>query len=502
MSAIEQLREKLNEVSRLGQAAAVLDWDQQCYMPPGGGDARAEQSAVIQKVIHEKFTSDEVGELLETSASELNGASLDSDDAALIRITKMDFDRETKVPGALVAEQAKVTSLAHEVWVKARKEKDFKTFQPWLERIVDNCRQIAEHRGYKDHIYDALLEEFEAGTKTSEVERIFTDLRPSLVDLVQQIKDSPAKVDNSIMSREYPVEKQLEICNDLVKRIGFDFTNGRQDQAAHPFCTNFSNNDVRITTRFDAHWLPGSVFASMHEAGHAMYEQGSPDKFEGTTLSGGTSLGFHESQSRMWENQIGRSRAFIDYYFPVLKEKFPDSLGSVTAEQFYLAANKVAPSMIRVEADEVTYGLHIMLRFELEKLMIEGKVRFSDLPELWNTKMQEYLGITPKDDAEGVLQDVHWSSGILGYFPTYQLGNLISSQLWEKMQAAIPDIYSQIERGDFQAILEWLRSNVHQYGRKYLPGELIMRITGKAVDSGPYMGYLRTKYKDIYQLGD
>ena len=286
-----------------------------------------------------------------------------------------------------------------------------------------------------------------------------------------------------------------------MKRIGFDFETGRQDQAAHPFCTSFSTKDVRITTRFDEHYLPGSVFASMHEAGHAMYEQGSPEKYDSTPLRGGTSLGFHESQSRMWENQVGRSRQFINYYFPVLKEKFPESLGKVTAEEFYKAANKVEPTLIRVEADEVTYGLHIMLRFELEKLMVEDKVKFSDLPDLWNTKMKEYLGVTPPNDAEGVLQDVHWSSGIIGYFPTYQLGNLISAQLWEKMLQGMPDLYEQIGRGEFSNLLGWLRKNVHQHGRKYLPGELIVKVTGRQVESETYMKYLRGKYGDIYQLG-
>jgi carboxypeptidase Taq len=499
MSALETLKSRLNEVVRLRQAASLVDWDQQCYMPPGGSDARAEQAAVLQKVIHEKFTSDEIGELLDKSAAEA-GTDIENDDAALVRATRRDYDLETKVSAALVAEFAKTTSLAHDVWVKARKANDYKQFQPWLEKIVDLCRQIAEHRGYEDHIYDALIHPFEPGMKTAEVDRIFSELRPRLVDLVKMVQDSPTKVDASVMTRKYDVENQKEICNDIVSRIGYDFNNGRQDQAPHPFCTNFSNKDVRITTRFDENFLPGSVFASMHEAGHAMYEQGSPDKFEGTPLAGGCSLGFHESQSRMWENQIGRSRQFIDYYFPTLHAKFPESLGDITAEKFYLAANKVEPSLIRVEADEMTYGLHIMLRFELEKLMVEGKVNFSELPDLWNSKMQEYLGVTPPNDAQGVLQDVHWSSGIIGYFPTYQLGNLISAQLWEKMQAEIPDIYGGIARGEFKAILDWLRKNVHSQGSKFLPGELIQRITGNPIQTEPYFKYLRGKYGEIYGM--
>jgi len=500
MSSIAELKDILNKVARLGQAAAVLDWDQQCYMPPGGAEARAEQSAVLGRMHHDLFTSDEVGMLLEKSRSELNGAGPDSDDAALLRVTQREFDRETKVPGDLVAEFAKTTSLAHETWVKARKANDFESFRPTLEKVVDLCRQIAEHRGYEDNIYDALLDQFEPGMKSAEVDQIFGDLRPMLVEMVKRIQDSSVKADGSIMTRSYPVDKQREICNDVVKLVGYEFENGRQDEAAHPFCTNFSNKDVRITTRFDEHFLQGSVFASLHEAGHAMYEQGSPDKYEGTPLAGGVSLGFHESQSRMWENQVGRSKEFIEFYFPTLQKAFPDALGNVNAAEFRLAANNVEPSLIRVEADEVTYGLHIMLRYELEKLMLEGKVDFKDLPELWNTKMQEYLGVTPDKDANGVLQDVHWSSGILGYFPTYQLGNLISAQLWEKMNEDISDIPEQMGRGEFGHILDWLRKNVHQYGCKYMPKELIVKATGNPLSSDAYNRYIESKYSDIYSL--
>jgi carboxypeptidase Taq len=500
MSSIAGLKEILNKVERLGQASAVLDWDQQCYMPPGGAEARAEQQAVIGRLHHDLFTSDEVGTLLERSQAELNGAGPDSDDAALVVVTQREYDRETKVPGDLVAEFAKTTSLAHETWVHARKNNDFEHFRPTLEKIVELCRQVAEHRGYDDHIYDALMDPFEPGMTSAEVDQIFGDLRPTLVEMVKRIKDSSVKADGSIMTRTYPIDKQREICNDVVKLVGYDFENGRQDEAPHPFCTNFSNKDVRITTRFDEHYLPGSIFASLHEAGHAMYEQGSPDKFEGTPLAGGASLGFHESQSRMWENQVGRSKEFIGFYFPRLQKAFPDALGNVSAEDFRRAANKVEPSLIRVEADEVTYGLHIMLRYELEKMMLEGKVSFKDLPELWNTKMQDYIGVTPDSDANGVLQDVHWSSGILGYFPTYQLGNLISAQLWEKMNQDISDIPDQMARGEFGQILDWLRKNVHQYGAKYFPKDLIVKATAKPLTSEPYNKYIESKYSEIYRL--
>ena len=500
MSTLETLKERMREISHLGSARSVLGWDQQTYMPPGAAEERADQLSTLSRIIHDKFTSDEVGKLLDDAIRETEGMDYGSDDAALVRVVKRDYDLETKIPGDLVAEQTKTSSLAHEVWVNARKENDYKSFQPWLEKNVDICRRIAEHHGYEECMYDALLDEYEPGMKTSDVERIFGDLRTGLIELVRQIKESGVEVNGTIMTRKYDKQAQIEITNDLVKKIGYDLTTGRQDQAVHPFCTSFATTDVRITTRFNESYLPGSVFASMHEAGHAMYEQGSPEKFNGSPLRGGTSLGFHESQSRMWENLVGRSRPFINYYFPTLQEKFPESLGDVNAEQFYRAANHVKPSLIRVEADEVTYNLHIMLRFELEKAMIECEVNFSDLPEIWNSKMEEYLGIKPPTDAEGVLQDIHWSSGTIGYFPTYALGNLISVQLWEKITDEMTDIYEQIGRGEFSPLRQWLVENVHKHGRKFFPQELIHRITGEQIESGSYLRYLRNKYSDIYNL--
>jgi carboxypeptidase Taq len=500
MNSLDRLKERTREISHLGSAAAVLGWDQQCYMPPGAAAARADHLATMSKLIHEKFTSDEMGKLIEEAARETEGMPFESDDASLVRVIKKDFERETKVPTELVAEETKTTALAHEEWVAARKANNYKHFQPWLEKIVDIERRIAEARGYKDQIYDALMDPFEPGMKTSEVEAIFDAIRPELVQIVKDIKDSGVEVDSSILHRKYAIDKQREITNDVASRIGFDFKTGRQDEAAHPFCTSFATSDVRITTRFDENFLSGSVFATMHEAGHAMYEQGFPEHFEGTPLRGGASLGFHESQSRMWENQVGRSRPFIEYYFPILQEKFPESLGDVSVDQFYRAANKVEPSLIRVEADEVTYGLHIMLRFELEKEMIAGRVDFNTLPDLWNSKMEEYLGITPDSDANGVLQDVHWSSGIIGYFPTYQLGNLISAQLWEMIRNEITDLDDQIRRGEFSNLLSWLRKNVHAHGCKFEPADLIQRITGKPLDSKPYLTYLRSKFGTIYGI--
>lgn len=500
MSANQKLKESLSQIVYLGHAQSVLGWDQQTNMPKGAAPARAEQMAALEAVLHGLSTSDELGKLIQAAEAELNGANPESEDAALVRAAKRDFERATRIPEDLAVEEVKTTSLAHEVWVKARKENDYASFRPWLEKIVDIQRRKAECIGYEEHIYDALMDPFEPGMKSSEVDAIFGALRPELVKLVKEIGESEVKVDDSVMTRSYPVEKQKEITDDLVRRLGYDFNHGRQDQAAHPFCTSFSSLDVRITTRFNERHLPGSVFASMHETGHALYELGFPKEWTGSVLADGASLGFHESQSRMWENQVGRSRPFITYYFPVLKEKFPESLSDVTPEQFYLAANKVEPSLIRTEADEVTYSLHIMLRYELEKMMVTGEVNFAELPDLWNAKMKEYLGVTPPNDADGVLQDVHWSGGTLGYFPTYALGNILSGQLWDKVLREIPDIYDQIGRGEFTSLLGWLRENVHVHGRKYLPGELIQKITGSPIDPGCYIKYLRGKFGEIYQL--
>lgn len=500
MSAVQDLKEKLSEIVYLSQVRAIVDWDQQTQMPPGAAEARAEQAAALEKVIHNLSTSDALGKAIDAAGGEVGEKSVDDDDAALVRVARRAFERKTKIPEALAVEEVKVTSLAHEEWVKARKANDFQAFQPWLEKIVDIQRKKADCIGFTDSPYDALMDPFEPGMQSAEVDDIFGRLRPELVKLVQDIQASPVKVDDEIMHRKYDVSKQREITDDLVRRIGYDFNHGRQDIAAHPFCTSFSSLDVRITTRFSENHLPGSVFASMHETGHALYELGFPREWVGSELAGGASLGFHESQSRMWENQVGRSRQFTNYYFPTLQQKFPESLSDVTAEQFYKAANKVSPSLIRVEADEVTYALHIMLRYEIEKGMVNGTVEIGRLPEIWNAKMQEYLGVTPDSDANGVLQDVHWSAGILGYFPTYALGNLIGAQLWEKILVEIPDLYNQIERGEFGNLLTWLRKNVHAHGCKYFPGELIRKITGEGIDPMKHVAYLRKKFGEIYQL--
>ena len=501
MEKVKQLKDHLAPIVHLGHAAALLGWDQQTYMPPGGAAARAEQLATLSEITHEMFVADQTGKLLQEAAAELDGAAYDSDEAALVRVVQHDYDLATRVPTKLVAEIARTTTLAHEVWAKAREDANFAAFAPTLERIYDLMRQKAEALGYQDRMYDALLDEYEPNMKTADVERLFNGLKEELVPFVAQIFDRLDAVDNSIMHLEYDVDKQAEFGLKVVKQLGYDMQRGRQDKAVHPFTTGFSVNDVRITTRYYPNFLPTALFGSIHEAGHAMYEQGSDQALEGTMLAGGTSLGVHESQSRLWENIVGRSRGFWQYFYPDLQQLFPGQLGSISLETFYKAINAVSRSLVRVEADEVTYNLHIMLRFEMENALLEGKLAVKDAPDAWNTKMEEYLGITPPDDGkEGVLQDIHWSSGLVGYFPTYSLGNFLSVQFWDKALETVPSIPDEIARGNYAPLLEWMQHNIYRHGRKFWPAELTERVTGETIQTRSFMRYLKAKYTPIYDL--
>jgi len=502
MQALEQLKARMAEIGALGSAAGVLGWDQQTYMPHGGASARAAQQTVLSRVIHEMATGTETARLLE--AAERAGQSLDpdSDDAAYLRVARRDFDQATKLPTALVAEIAGTSALAHEQWTQARAESDYARFAPWLEKLLDLTRQVADHLGYETERYDALLDQYEPGMKTADARVLFAALKPTLVSLVRDIAArGPDAVDDSILKRDFPEDAQRAFGETIIRALGFDWTRGRQDKAVHPFCTSFTSGDVRITTRFDRHFLPAALFGSIHETGHALYEQGIAARYDGNVLGGGTSLGVHESQSRLWENLVGRSRPFWSRYFADLQAAFPQSLGDVKAEQWYRAINKVSPSLIRVEADEVTYNLHILLRFEMELDLLSGDLSVADAPAAWNAKMEQYLGLTPPDDARGILQDVHWSGGSIGYFPTYTIGNILSVQLWEKAAADLGGTLSgQIERGEFAPLLGWLRENIHQWGRKYRPADLVQRVIGGPLDTAPYLRYLQTKFGEIYEL--
>jgi len=496
---LQQLKGLLAEVADLNYTQALLGWDQQTYMPPGGNEARGNQLATLGKISHQKFTSDEIGTLLGDLEKEYEGADPDSDDWRLLKVTRHNYDQATRVPAEFVAEFAVVTSKAFEAWVEARSKSDFSIFRPHLEKVVELNQRYVTFFPPADHPYDVLLDQFERGMKTAEVKQIFDALRPQQVELLKSITEKP-QVDDAFLHVEYDDKKMWDFSEAIATKFGYDWERGRQDKSAHPFTTNFSINDVRITTRFEFDNPTMLLFSTMHETGHALYELGSKQDYERTPLAGGASLAVHESQSRMWENLVGRSMPFWEHFYPEFQKLFPAQVGNVDLDTFYKGINKVESSLIRVNADEATYNMHIMLRLELEIDLIEGNVKVKDLPEIWNAKMNEYLGILPPDDAKGVLQDVHWSGGMLGYFSTYALGNLISAQLWEKISVDIPDLDDQFRSGKFDALLAWLREKIHVHGNKYEPQELVQRVTGSKIDSAPYVRYLKKKFSDIYEL--
>jgi carboxypeptidase Taq len=497
---LNAFKARAEELTTLGQVIAVLDWDMQTQMPEGSANARARHMTVMSKLVHELGTSDETLRLLQTATAELGTADYDSDDASLLRVSARDIEKARKLPADLVAELTRETTLAHSVWAEARKNNDFKAFAPALKRIIALKQQQAECMGYKAHIYDALLDDYEAGMTTADVDKMFAGLRTEIVPLVAAIRAKLDTVSSDVLKQDYDEAKQKAFAEQVIRSFGFDFNRGRQDRAVHPFATSFSRDDVRITTRYDRHFLSGAMFGTFHEAGHGMYEQGIGESLEGTPLGNATSLGVHESQSRLWENLVGRSKGFWTHFYPILQSYFPEALGGVGLDSFYKSINQVDPTQVRVEADEATYNLHIMLRFELEKELLAGTLKVDDLPEAWNAKSQEYLGVTPPNDRLGVLQDVHWSAGLLGYFPTYSVGNLLSVQLMDKAVETHPTLPAEIARGEFGTLLNWLHENVHKPGRKYQPQELIQRATGKPLSADSYVRYLKTKFTEIYSL--
>ena len=496
---LEKLKERLGKVDDINKAASVLSWDQQVNMPPGGNEARGQQMATLSQTAQEKFISDEVGSLIEDLKKEYEDADPDLDESAFIRVAARDYDKARRVPPEFIREQAIVSSKAFEGWIEARNKSDFSIFRPHLEKVVELVQRYISFFPPGDHPYDTLLDDYEPGMKTEDVKRIFDGLRTKQVKLIKAIASSK-QVKDVFLFKKFNEKKLMDFGVKVITQFGYDWSRGRQDQAPHPFETSFSVNDVRITTRYENDNPLATLFSTMHEAGHAMYEQGVNLAYERSPLSGGTSLAVHESQSRMWENLVGRSMSFWEHFYPELRKTFPAQLDGVGLKTFYKAINKVEPSLIRVNADEATYNLHIMLRLELEIGMVEGTLNVKDLPEIWNTKMEEYLGIVPPDDARGVLQDIHWSGGAIGYFSTYALGNLISAQLWEKIRRDIRDLDDQICRGDFSELLAWLRRNIHQHGSKYEPQTLVEKVTGSRITPEPYIRYLTRKYGEIYGL--
>lgn len=491
-NALDTLKARMADVNALRSAIAMLDWDQQTYMPRGGTEARAEHLGTLSRMAHEQFVADETLRAVEEAAKTAEGL-----DATYVRIVKRDLDLATKLPGKLVEEKSRLSAIAHEEWVTARANNDFPGFVNTLARMFEIAREEAEHLGYTDHIYDALLDQYEEGATAADCRAMFDAIKGPQVELVKQIAEQ-GPVDDSFLYGTWDQAKQSEFTVKLADAIGFDFNRGRQDTAPHPFCTGWSIGDVRLTTRYKS-YLGSAIFGTLHESGHGMYEQGSPMEWDRTPLAGGVSLGVHESQSRLWENIVGRSRAFWERYLPDLKATFPD-LGDVDLNTFYKAINKVEPSFIRVEADELTYNLHVLTRFELECDLLTEKLAIRDLPEAWNAKYEQYLGVTPKTDTEGCLQDVHWSMGSIGYFPTYSMGNLLSYQIWSSLKKDIADPDALIAQGEFEPILSWLQKKVYVKGRTLTPKELVLEVTGKPLAADDYLSGLGDKYRALYGI--
>ncbi len=491
----------MKEIATLHSTAGVLHWDQESFMPKKGDDHRAEQLAQLDRLSHEWFTDQKIGDLI--SAVETSDLVSDplSETAVNTREWRRVYDRETKLPTEFVEEFSRATSKGIGIWAEARKKSDFASFQPQLEKIVELCRRKAELIGYETEIYDALLDEFEPGARSAEVETAFAGLRTDLVELIAKIKDAPRRPDIGILKRPYDVPKQRVFAEILAAAIGYDFEAGRIDETVHPCCNGLGPDDTRILMRYYPDDIGEGITGTTHEAGHALYEMSHSDRTHwGTPMGETPSLAIHESQSRTWENIVGRSREFWGYFFPQLQRIFHQELHGVTAEQFYGAMNWVSPSYIRVEADEATYNLHVMLRFELERAIIKGDLKVADIPGEWNKRFKDYLGIDVDKDSNGCLQDVHWAHGALGYFPTYALGNLYAAQFWMQAQKDLPGIYEDFARGEFKRLLEWLSVNIHKQGFRYYSNDLCKKITGEPLSHKPLLDYLYDKYEGIYGI--
>ena len=486
---LRALKERLAEISDLARAGSVLAWDQKVTMPEGGHPARADQLATLSKVVHERFVNEELGRLLERLRPLEESLDYDSDDGSLIRVTRRDWEKQRRVPTELRVELTRAAALGNQVWIEARATNDFAKFLPALQRNLELKRQYVDCFEWEDSPYTPLLDDFEPHMLTSEVAEVFGTIRPVLAELVQQAP----RVDAEFFEQSFEAEKQEEFCKRVLDTLGLEKGSYRLDPTVHPFCTSFSNRDVRMTTRYNETGID-ALWSTMHEAGHGHYAHGIADSLQRTPLATSPSLGLNESQSRTWENLVGRSRPFWLHWYERLQDTFPAQLGDVDLETFLAAVNRAEPGLIRVEADETTYSLHIILRFELEQRLVEGSLDPKDLPEAWSAGMADLLGVEVPDDTHGVLQDIHWSQGGIGYFPTYALGNVISLQIWASVREALPDLDAQMEAGELGELAAWLRDNLYSLGRKFTPKETIERITrSPTIDPQPYLAYLREK---------
>lgn len=492
------------EAGVLSSIGALVSWDQETYMPPAGARARAEQTSTLAGIIHQRRTDDQIGELLETCEGDKDLTQEDTPQAANLREMRRDYDLATKLPTELVSALARAQSEAQDIWKKARADNDFPTFVPALTRVLDLTKEKARCYGVPagGELYDALLQEYEPHTTAADIEAVFTPLRQRLSAFIADLTDNgtPPRVD--FLRREIPVAKQHSFGQAVTAQLGFDYSSGRLDTTTHPFCSGFGPGDTRMTTRYAVDNFPDAISSTMHECGHGLYEQGLPKSGDlfGTPLADAVSLGIHESQSRMWENMVGRGKAFWTWALPVANKHFDGAFKDIDLDTFVKGVNTATPSFIRVESDESTYNLHVMLRFELERAMISGDLAIKDLPSAWNAKFKDMLGLDVPSDAQGCLQDVHWSFGLVGYFPTYTLGNLYAAQFWETINTKIPDLDQQMAAGEFSALLDWLRENIHQHGRRYTAAELCQRSTGKVLSADPLMRHLESRVKPAYGL--
>jgi carboxypeptidase Taq len=489
--ALEQLKSRLRDYHTLTALGWFLTWDQRTMMPPGGGHHRADHIALLWRLSHETLTDPEVGLLLDELAPLEGSLDPDSDDAGLLRLARREHAKAVRVPSSLRSEMARAASEANPVWMEAKATSNFELFLPLLERNVELRRRYIACFEPEDEPYDILLDDFEPEMKTAQVTKIFDEIKSELSPLIAELRDR--EVDDGFLYGHFPLDKQVALDHEVVDRFGHRPDTWRIDPTEHPFASGAGIDDIRITTHYYEDSLK-SLFSTMHEYGHGLYEHQIPRRFAHLPIGEGCSLGLHESQSRLWENLVGRSRPFWRFFYPRLREVFSEQLRGVDLDRFYAAINQVKPSMIRIRADEVTYGMHVILRFELEQDIVNGRIELRDLPEAWAAKMDEYLGVEVPDDANGVLQDMHWASGYIGYFSTYLLGSVMSVQIWEKAAEDLGDLEEQIERGEFTGLREWLGENLHAYGRKFTPQETLRRATGSTIDAKPYLAYLRRKY--------
>ena len=497
---LKELKARLREVDDLQSTVALMNWDQSTYMPPAGAKARGRQMATLSRLAQEKFTDATVGQLLddlEPYAAELPD---DSDDASLIRVTRRDYERAVKVPPSFTAEFYEHTAVAYNVWAEARPANDFEKAEPYLQKNLELSRRLANFFPGYEHIADPLIAYQDYGMQVSTIRPLFAELRQALVPLVETITGQQ-EIEDDFLHRSFPEKDQLAFGKRVIKRYGYDFERGRQDKTHHPFMTKFSLDDVRITTRVQEHNLNEALFSTLHEAGHALYELGIDPAFEATPLASGTSAAVHESQSRLWENQVGRSLPFWHHFYPQLQDLFSNQLQDVSLEQFYRAVNKVQRSLIRTDADEVTYNLHVMIRFDLELQLLEGELAVADLPEAWHERYQRDLGVRAADDRNGVMQDVHWFAGTVGgAFQGYTLGNVLAALFYASALEAHPEISEEMEQGTFETLHGWLRENIYRHGSKFTTSELVQRVTSGPVSIEPYLDYLRDKFGDLYAL--